>query len=172
MKIMKRLLCVSIAILLVFASLTACAPRPQEELTDLDLIKAEWQRYVVDRTEEVNSVGVGRWSLSDAIMPMDEQSVINEVLNICQTLDPAKLAEAEDPSGTWDRYDLSVILLVKESPEPRYISVFIYKSGEAYMSLVQAEEDREETKYWAHISNWPVYEQLKPYIDYWKNKGG
>lgn len=171
MKIMERLLCVSIAILLMCASLTACAPRPQEELTDLDLIKAEWQRYVVDRTEEVNDVTVGgQWSPSVALRPIFERSVINEVLNICQTLDSAKLTASEGRAVDGPMYDLAVILALDEYPASSYIYINIYKDGQAYVSLIETEEQIEKAQYWAYISNWSVYEQLNPYIDYWKNK--
>lgn len=161
MKTIRRLFYIGVAILLVFASLTACAPQQEEELTELDLIKAEWQRYVVDRTEEMYAVGVGGSSPSSVILPIREQSVIYEILDICQTLNTADLTASEDPTETWDRCDLNVVLLMQEPPDTRSIYIYMYESGEAYLQLETA-----SINYWVYISNWQVYEKLEKYRSY------
>ena len=133
-------------------------PAPQQELSELDLIKAEWQRYVVDRTEEICAVGVGIPSVSTLIHPIKEQSVIDEILNVCETLNTDGLVMTEDPAETWDMCDLNVILMMQEPPEARSVYIYAYKSGEAYLQL-----ETESTTHWAHISNWNIYDKLEKY---------
>ena len=166
MKIMKRVLCISIAILILFTSLSACVPRQQEEPSELDLLKAEWQRYVVDRTEEVGGVAVGRMSISSGLASTHEESVVNGVLDICKTLNVADLTPVEDPALLSNWPDLTVCLPIVVTPNYRFIQISLYKNGEAYVCLVQEEEDKDDTIYWAYIDNWLVYEQLLEYSDY------
>ena len=156
MKIMKRVLCISIAILILFTSLSACVPRQQEEPSELDLLKAEWQRYVVDRTEEIYGVTVvAELHLDEAIPLIQEKSAINEILDICQTLDVSNLTLSEDLSDTPIKRDLSVALCISASPDVSNFYIYMCENGEAYLCL-----EAEDMHCWAHISNWPVYEQL------------
>ncbi len=161
MKIMKRLFCLSIAILLLCTSLTACTPQ-QEEISELDLIKAEWQRYVIDRTEKVNNaVVIAPWHSSYASLAIYEQSVINEILDICQTLIIEDLTLLEDHSTSMSQYYLVASLHMKELPDTSGITIYMLKSGEAYLRFVT-----DDTERWAYVSGWPVYEQLEEYRYY------
>ena len=175
MRTAKRCISWGMAMLLLCALLTACAFRrgasstsqqggssaPQQELSELDMIKAQWQQYVVDRTEKICAVGVGTPSVSTLIQPIKEQAVIDEILDVCQTLNTDELVMTEDPAETWDRCDLNVILMMQEPPEARSVYIYVYKSGEAYLQL-----ETVSTNCWVHISSWDIYEKLEKYSTY------
>lgn len=173
MEIMKRLLCIGVASLLLCTSLTACTPKQeapstpeQEKISGLDLIKREWQRYVVDRTEEIDCVAVGRMSISSGLVSTHKESVVDGVLNICQTLNVVNLIQIEAPTESIPWPDLTVCLPINVTSHARFFQISIYKNGEAYMCLVEAEEEKDDTRHWAYIDNWPVYDQLYEYSDY------
>lgn len=178
MKTAKRFISLSIAMLLLCALLTACASRqgasstsqqggssaPQQELSELDLIKAEWQRYVIDRTEKVTYAGVAGPALSShASLAIEEQTVIDEVLDICQTLNTAEIMILDDHPDSILQYSLNVCLGIKELPDTDGNGIYILLIGtdEAYLHFVTEDMDL-----WAYISGWPVYEQLEEYRYY------
>ena len=158
MKIMKRLFCLSIAILLLCASLTACAPQ-QEEISELDLIKAEWQRVVIDKAVEIPSIQVLGFGFESNLGVIEDQGVIDEILSIFETLNISDMRLWEEAPSQKRMFltPLNVIMTPKGN-NTSDIRVHLKDNGEAYIYFEIDGKD-----HWICTSDWFVYEEIKEY---------
>lgn len=170
---MKRCLSI-IMLMLLFATLTACTVTGEdtpettqfiEQSEELTYIKTQWQRYVIDRTEQVAQVQL-TLGLADSHMGLKtDLENINAVLDVCKTLDISKLRlldEGEQPEISL--YGDFRVIICGEDPKSG-LTIQLTKDGVVYISDLSNENQR-----WVYTDGWTVHDLLYliKYSEYFK----
>lgn len=166
MKGIKELFCIGTFLLLLCSSLIGCSA-PQEEIREqvttddstMAAIIEKWETYVVDRTVKITQVQL-TYGMADSHMGLQmEETVICEILDICETLDVStlKLTEENAPPEISVYGELYVVLSAV-GDEIDSILLHFKDDGEVFLRF-----DIEGTCYWAHTSGWFVSDLLQEY---------
>ena len=164
MTLMKRFACIGVVLLLLCTVLAGCVSQEEElppEDPVLTAIKAEWNNYFVDRTKDVSYICMNLSSLSSFIPMIRERETIDEVLDICETLDVESLQVDQnwgdkEPTRWTDM--LVAVCTSSTDPDADNISIIIDNEGRATFIVVI-----DGNEYRAYAEGWNTFEAFREY---------
>ena len=172
MKTAKRFISLGIAMLLLCALLTACVSQqkelspsqqtgssaPQQDLSELDMIKAEWKSYFTDFTREIKYIGIHPNMASSFYGTISKQPELNAIVDICKTLDLDSLRLKQPSESQEDKFTTGMHINIDTNDDLYRISFVINAEGKTTLLVTINGKNYE-----AYAEEWNVYAKLKEY---------